>query len=312
METSGVPAAIQSTLDPQGPEAEGIAELAWVLMVAGGTILAVVLALTIWALAAPRPWMAHPRLVVAGGIVFPVVAISALLFYTLLTPTRLGSEPAAALRVDVVGQQWWWRFDYRDARGDIDFVTANELHLPVAQVVELRLRSADVLHSLWVPALAGKLDLIPGRDNRLRLRAERAGVFRGQCAEYCGGPHGQMALFVVAQPAAQFEAWRAAQRQPRRRSEAAGVAQGEALFLSHCASCHTVRGTPARGTLGPDLTHVASRRSLGAGILPNNAGTLAGWIAGNQQIKPGNLMPEFRHFDSGELQALSAYLGALE
>lgn len=311
MQTS-TQAGVQSALSPHGPEAAAVAEMTWVLLAGGALVLVVVIVLTIWALAAPPAWMARKSFIVAGGIVLPLAFISGLLLYTLLATARLPDEGPAALRVDVVGHQWWWQFEYRDAAGASDFITANELHIPVGQVVELHLRSADVLHSFWVPALAGKLDLIPGKDNRLRLAAQRAGRFRGQCAEYCGGPHGQMAMFVVAQPAADFETWRAAQRQPRNAGMTAEAARGEAVFLAHCASCHTVRGTPARGTLGPDLTHVASRRSLGAGLLPNNAGTAAGWIVSNQHLKPGNLMPEFRGLGSGELQALVAYLGSLE
>ena len=307
-----LPHALQSTLAPHGPEAAAVAELTWLLVVGGTAVLVAVTALTVWALAAPRPWMTRTSLVVAGGVFFPVVTLSALLGYTLLASARLSGEGPADMQIEVVGYQWWWRFDYLDAAGQRDFVTANELHIPVGKVVELRLRSADVLHSFWVPALAGKLDLIPGKENRLRVMADRAGVFRGQCAEYCGGAHGLMALFAVAQPAAEFEAWRDAQRRPRRLGEGGGVAEGERLFLAHCASCHTVRGTPARGVLGPDLTHVASRRSLGAGILPNNAGTTAGWIVANQDLKPGNLMPEFHNFRGGQLQALTAYLRSLE
>jgi cytochrome c oxidase subunit 2 len=154
-----------------------------------------------------------------------------------------------------------------------------------------------------VPVLAGKLDMIPGRSNRLRLRAERPGEFRGQCAEYCGGPHALMALFVVAQEPAQFEQWLDAQRRP--------AAQSNDTFVASCGACHTVRGTPAAGVLGPDLTHVGSRLTIGAGLLPNNAGALAGWIASSQHLKPGNLMPEFRHFSGEELQALAGYLERL-
>jgi cytochrome c oxidase subunit II len=184
------------------------------------------------------------------------------------------------------------------------FETANEIRIPVGRPVELILRSADVLHSFWVPVLAGKLDMVPGKENRLRVRADRAGQFRGQCAEYCGGPHAQMALYVVALPESEFEAWADRQKAPSR--------DENRLFLAHCAACHTVRGTPAAGVLGPDLTHVGSRLSIGAGILPNNAGTIGGWIASSQHIKPGNLMPSFEHFSGEELRALSRYVESLK
>jgi cytochrome c oxidase subunit 2 len=300
---------IQSTLDPQGPEAARIADIAWVMIGGGAAILVLVVALTVLALRAPRPWLASERLVIGGGIVLPLAAISALLAYTLVVSPRLAASRPADVVIEVVGRQWWWRVDYLDRAGEPDFTTANEIRIPVGSTVEVRLETVDVLHSFWVPALAGKLDLVPGRDNRLRIAADRPGRFRGQCAEYCGGPHGLMAFFVIAEPAERFEAWRAAQRRPQ---DGTTASRGSGLFQSHCAGCHTVRGTPAAGALGPDLTHFASRVSLGAGILPNDKGTVMAWIASNQHLKPGNLMPEFPLFTGEELQALAAYLGELE
>jgi cytochrome c oxidase subunit 2 len=302
---------IQSALNPHGPEAAGIAEITWILVGGGAAIFALVLTLAALAVFGRRPWLASEAMIIGGGIALPVVVLSALLIHTLLAVPRLPARLTADLVIEVTGHQWWWQIRYLDARNGVEFTTANEIHIPVGREIELRLRSADVLHSFWVPALAGKLDLIPGKDNRLRLSADRAGTFRGQCAEYCGGPHAQMALFVVAEDPALFETWRNAQRLPQ--GEAIGVeaARGKALFLGHCTACHTVRGTSADGELGPDLTHFASRSSLGAGILPNHPGTVAGWIGGSQHLKPGNLMPEFRSFNSAELQALVAYLGSL-
>lgn len=305
---SNVLGGIQSALDPHGPEAAGIADITW-LMIGGGTaIFVLVLALAALALRGPRRWLANERFIIGGGVAFPLAILSALLAYTLVVSPRLAASRPADVVVEVVGRQWWWRVDYLDAAGQPDFTTANEIRIPVGHVIEVRLETVDVLHSFWVPALAGKLDLVPGRDNRLRIAADRPGKFRGQCAEYCGGPHGLMAFFVIAESPERFEAWRAAQRRPQ-----TGVAdtRGKALFLSHCASCHTVRGTPAAGLLGPDLTHFASRVSLGAGILPNDAGTVRRWIAGNQHLKPGNLMPEFPMFSAEELEALADYLAGL-
>jgi cytochrome c oxidase subunit II len=230
------------------------------------------------------------------------VVLSGLLAYILTaTPGAAEDKP---LKIEVVGEQWWWRVRYLDDAGKADFVTANELRIPVGRTVELSLASADVIHSFWVPSLAGKVDMLPGRTNRLRLAAERAGVFRGQCAEYCGGPHALMALHVVAETAEGFELWRQAQRRP--------AASHNALFNARCAVCHTVRGTPAAGTHGPDLTHVGSRMFIGAGLLPTNAGALAGWIASSQHLKPGNLMPEFKDLRAEELRALGAYLESLK
>jgi cytochrome c oxidase subunit 2 len=251
-------------------------------------------------------------MIVAGGIVFPAVVLTALLIYSLARAGALYDREPPSVRIAVVGHQWWWHVAYLDAQGKVDFVTANELHIPVGKSVEIALESADVLHSFWVPNLAGKLDLVPGKDNRMRLSAARPGAWRGQCAEYCGGPHAQMAFFVVAAEESEFEAWREAQRRPARAPETEAARKGREVFLARCAACHTVRGTPARGELGPDLTHVGSRRSIGAGILPNNTGAIGGWIASSQHIKPGNLMPSFEHFSGEELRALAAYVESLK
>lgn len=303
---------VQSALQPYGPEAAAIAQIIWVLIGASGLIFALVVDLAALAILSPRRWLATKGLIVGGGIVFPTVVLSALLVYTLLASPRLAAQGAADVVIEVVGHQWWWEVRYLDPAGNVDFVTANHLHLPVGGIAEIRLRSADVLHSFWVPALAGKLDLIPGKDNRLRLVADRPGVFRGQCAEYCGGPHALMAMYVVAEDGDRFRTWLSDQRRPQPEPASEEAEQGRRLFLSRCANCHAVRGTPAEGRRGPDLTHFASRFSLGAGILPNNDGNVAGWIAGNQHHKPGNLMPEFREFDGEEVRAVTAWLGELK
>jgi len=298
---------LQSALEPQGPDARVIAEIWWVLLAGAVLIFGLVMALAAWAVfgRARRGWLAGRGAVLVGGIALPLLVLFSLLIYTLLAAARMSAahgEPA--LRIVVVGEQWWWRVRYLDAGGAWDFATANEIRIPVGASVQLMLRSADVLHSLWVPALAGKLDLIPGKDNRLMLRADRAGVYRGQCAEYCGGPHAQMAFAVVAETPERFERWRDAQRAP-------AAAPANELFLARCAACHTVRGTPATGLLGPDLTHVGSRLSIGAGTLPNDAGTFAAWIGSNQHLKPGNLMPQFERFSGAQLTALARYLESL-
>lgn len=304
--------SIQSSLTPHGPEAAGIAEITWVLVGGAFVIFVLVMVLAALAIFSPRPWLAGKGMIVGGGIVFPALVLSALLIYTLLAVPRLSAEQAADVVIEVVGHQWWWEVRYLDSADKTDFVTANEIRIPLDRIVEVRLRSADVLHSFWVPALAGKLDLIPGKDNRLRLAADKPGIFRGQCAEYCGGPHAQMAFYVMAEDIARFNAWRVAQRQPAAKAAGAEADAGGALFLANCPACHTVRGMPAEGKRGPDLTHFAGRLSLGAGILPNRAGTVAGWITSSQHLKPGNLMPEFRQFTGTELHALVAYLGSLE
>lgn len=307
---------IQSSFNAWGPDAQRIADLGRMMFVGGALVALIVTALGLTAVFAPprrRRWLAERRAIVVGGVLFPAVVLTALLVYTLVVAARLAADEPPAVVIEVVGEQWWWRVHYLDARGEVDFVTANEIRLPVGTPIELRLRGADVIHSFWVPNLAGKLDMIPGHDNRLRLRAERVGRLRGQCAEYCGGAHALMAFAVMVEPRGDFERWRQAQRAPAPEPANAQLARGRELFLATgCATCHVVRGTPAAGERGPDLTHVGGRLTLGAGILPNNVGTLAGWIGSNQDLKPGNLMPEFRVLSGEDLQALAAWLESLK
>lgn len=303
----------QSALAPRGPAAAEIAQISWVLFAGAAVVFLVVLALAAYAVVARRERAARLSerwLIVGGGIAFPAIVLSALLVWTFAraAPDALGGK---ALTIEVIGEQWWWRVHYLDADGRRDFATANEIRIPAGRTIELRLASADVVHSFWVPALAGKLDMIPGRTNRMQLRADRSGEFRAQCAEYCGGPHALMALYVLAETPEAFEGWADAQRQ----GAAAPVDElrrhGRALLLAHCAACHTVRGTSATGLRGPDLTHVGSRRSIGAGLLPANAGAFAAWISSSQHLKPGNLMPSFESFSGEDLRALAAYLESL-
>lgn len=302
---------LQSAFEAHGPEADAILQLTWVMTAGAALVLALVVVLTALALRAPRPWLARPAAIAALGIAFPAVTLLALVAYATIAVPRPYSDERPALRLELVGHQWWWEVRYLDAHGARDFVTANEIRIPVGGAVEVNLASADVLHSFWVPSLAGKLDLVPGRRNALVLSARHAGVYRGQCAEYCGGPHGQMALHVVASDPAAFEAWRAAQRAPPPEPGDAGALRGRAVFDEICAACHTVRGTRAVGTRGPDLTHVASRLALAAGALPNEPASRVRWITAGQHVKPGNLMPEFRALGAGELEALGAYLATL-
>jgi cytochrome c oxidase subunit 2 len=178
--------------------------------------------------------------------------------------------------------------------------------------VDVRLRTADVIHSFWVPSLTSKRDLIPSKTNQLWLQADRAGTYRGQCAEFCGVQHAGMSFLVVAQPAGAFRSWLADQARPASTPTAALAARGEQVFTSAaCSSCHTVRGTSAQGDVGPDLTHFGSRQELGAGVAPNTTGWLGGWIADSQTVKPGNLMPP-QPLPSADLQAVIAYLESLK
>jgi len=289
---------MQWILSPPGPAASEIAVLTWVLFAGGGAILALVAAAMVYSVWAKPAWLAQERFVVAAGIVFPIVALSVLLFYVYIVGARLHPQAKPEIRIEITAEQWWWRVRYEGE----SFETANEIRIPTGRAVELELRSADVIHSFWVPRLAGKVDMIPGRANRLVITAQSEGVYRGQCAEFCGGPHALMALHVVAQTTDEFQRWRELQRRP--------AAAAHALFIARCGACHAVRGTEAAGTRGPDLTHVASRLFVAAGTLENTPGNMAAWLADSQHAKPGNLMPAMR-LSPAELQSLSAYMTQL-
>ncbi|MGH9372863.1 MAG: cytochrome c oxidase subunit II, partial [Vicinamibacterales bacterium] len=204
----------------------------------------------------------------------------------------------------------WWRVQYRTPDGLIE--TANELRLPVGERVELELASPDVIHSFWVPSLAGKMDMIPGRRTRLALEPTQTGTFRGACAEYCGASHAFMAFSVVVMEPQAFRAWLEEQARPASAPTDPIMVRGEAAFMANgCTACHTIRGTPAAGGIGPDLTHVGSRGRIAAETLPNDRDALVRWIGQTDQIKPGVHMPAFRALQTDDLSALAAYLGGL-
>ena len=304
---------LQSALAPASNAAEAINQLGLVLYAGGAAILALILALAaIGALNLPR--RANERAgLIGGGLVFPIVVLGALLAYALHTGNALSVIASRSVDIEVTGKMWWWEVRYIDAATRASVTLANELYVPVGRPVEIALRSDNVIHSFWVPALAGKVDMVPGRVNRLVVHAREAGVFRGQCAEYCGVQHSWMAFYVVAVPEDAYRQWLARQAAPANEPADAFLDQGRRAFLREgCGTCHTVRGTPAAGALGPDLTHVGSRLSLGAGRLDNHAGTLAGWIADSQTLKPGNLMPAMNVFSGEELRAVAAYLESLK
>lgn len=298
-------------LDPAGPYATSVSLLSWILFGMAAFVLLVVLAALYLALFGRRELqqkVGGKRVIWIGGIAFPLVVLTALLVYG-LSLTRHLSDPIRGdeLRVRVTGEMWWWRVAYLDGQGREVVQDANELHIPAGQPVVLELQSADVIHSFWVPRLSGKLDMIPGRRNLLRIQADHPGVFGGQCAEYCGGPHALMGFTVVAHEPAQF----ARLMQARLTREPAGPAEGARLFETvGCSACHRIAGTGANGLAGPDLTHVGSRRTLGAGILPNNRGTLMGWIGNSQAIKPNNRMPPYTVLSAEQLGQLATYLEA--
>jgi len=304
--TTSAGAFLQSVLQPQGLQAERIWNLWNFTLMLCGIVFFAIVAVFLYALwRAPRGTAAtkadldhgHSRrahhLAIAWALGLSAAGLGSLFAVDLLTARKLSQLlPDDALHIDLTGRQWWWQATYRNSDGAPDFIVANELQLPVGRTVLIHLRSDDVIHSLWIPALHGKLDLIPGRTATLRLRADAPGSYRGQCAEFCGEQHALMALLAAAKPAGQYEAWAVSQRRPAAPPQTASAKQGLRVFLSNgCASCHTIRGTAANGMAGPDLTHVAARETLAAGMLPNQRGHLAGWIANARAIKPGVAMP---------------------
>lgn len=301
-------------LDAGGPYAQPVTLLAWVLFVGGALVLLVVLAalaVALWGKPRLRRRLGGERAIWIGGVAFPGLVLTALLVWGLwLTADLQAAGPRAGeMRVRITSEMWWWRVAYLDENGRTIIRDANELHVPAGQSVLLELGSADVIHSFWVPRLAGKMDMIPGRTNLLRIQADKPGTYGGQCAEYCGGPHALMGLAVVAHTPDSFARWRAARLTPSRPE----AVKGAELFRSAgCAACHMIERTDANGLAGPDLTHVGSRRTLGAGILPNNRGTLMGWIADSQALKPGNRMPSYKQLSPDELAELGAYLESLK
>lgn len=305
----------QSAANPQGMHAHAIADIGTWLFVGGAVLFVGILCVAGIAAFGPTGWrsrLTSRGFVIAGGVVLPFLVLTPLLIYSLSRMSAIANTEPAAVRIEVEGLQWWWRVRYLRADGSTDIVTANEIRIPAGRPVDLDLRSGDVIHSFWVPALAGKLDMIPGRTNRLRVQAAAPGNWRGQCAEFCGGPHAWMALRVIAETPQAYERWLEQQREPAAEPRSEAATHGRELFMEACAACHTVRGTEARGTLGPDLTHIATRLELAAGTLPNNRGTLAAWIASSQHVKPENLMPSFDRYPGPELRALVEYLAALE
>ncbi|HEX2492865.1 MAG TPA: cytochrome c oxidase subunit II, partial [Steroidobacter sp.] len=288
-------------------------EFGLALYVGATVIFIVVLSLAIHSALSPEKRVDVRHWAIGGGLVFPVVTLSALLVYSLSIGVALRPQAGRdALRIRVVGNQWWWEVRY-ESNERPPVVLANEVHIPVGRPVQLELATSDVIHSFWAPSLAGKVDMIPGRVNRLVIEANEPGVYRGQCAEYCGGQHAWMAFDVVVQSEREFRAWLAREARSARVAADPFLQWGrEMFFRGKCQRCHRIRGSPANGVTGPDLTHVGSRRSLAAGTLRNHVGTMAGWIAGPQDVKPGNRMPDENLYTGQELRALAAWLESLE
>lgn len=285
-------------------------------MLAGATVIWVaVTLLALYAARNKRPrWSVSTgyRLIIGGGVILPTVVLAALLAYGLSGIGRLSPAPVAeALAIEVSGEQWWWRVRYGGPAGSL-VELANEIRLPVGQRIDVTLTSDNVIHAFWIPSLAGKVDMIPGRTTRISLEPTRTGSFRGVCAEYCGASHALMGFAVEVMERVAFDAWLTGQSAGAGQPATSEASRGRDLFASNgCAACHAIRGTSADGRIGPDLTHVGGRSTLAAAALPNRQDTIAQWIAAPHRSKPGVLMPAFDMLPVGDLQALAAYLSGL-
>jgi cytochrome c oxidase subunit II len=318
---------IHDALHAFGPQAGNIVDLWRVFLVVCTVVFAAVLVALILALRrAPRIVAPEPpdlstlnvpeprvRRNVTTAVAIVVLGLLVLLAASVFTDRALARMSLKdAVHIEVTAYQWWWSVKYNDGPVSQTFSTANEIHVPVGRPVIVTLKGGDVIHSLWVPSLAGKRDLIPGRTASITFRADHPGIYRGQCAEFCGFQHAFMAFEVHADAPADYETWRQQQLQPAAEPGDPQAQRGRMLFQSiQCAMCHAVQGTIAQGHMAPDLTHLASRRTLAAGALPNTPGNLAAWIADPQKHKPGVNMPP-NPMSGADLAALVAYLETLK
>ncbi len=311
-----LPGGIPNMFAPRGIAARHIATLGWVTIIIALVVLALVLLALLVPLARNRRTEAenpaaynareHMIILVLGAAVPALILLAVYLFSMKdISLWEFGNHETAD--IEVTGHQWWWEVRYPQ----YGIHSANEIYIPTGTRVRFTLMSSDVIHSFWVPQLHGKLDMIPGRVNRFWLEADSAGTYRGECAEYCGTQHAHMDFTVVAVPRAEFSRWASAQAAPAQPPGDPAAAEGRTAFQSGgCAYCHTVNGNGAGGKVGPDLTHFASRLTIGAGMFPNTRGYLAGWVVGAQHLKPGVQMPDVT-LSGEELQAVLAYLEGL-
>jgi cytochrome c oxidase subunit 2 len=313
---------IQSPLTPTGDQATALHQLLLLMGAVCGAVYLIVLAALGWSLWRARASIRtadeqatddgrlNRGLWVAAGLI--VVGLTVLIIGSFIADRAIfQSRSQEVLEVRVTGHQWWWRVEYRDPATGGWIETANEIHLPRGRTARVLLGSADVIHSFWVPNLAGKIDMIPGRRNVVDLTPQVEGWFRGQCAEFCGPQHAHMAFDVKVENPAAFDAWLAAQRANAAVPADPAAARGQTVFAGPCAECHVVRGTGATGRAGPDLTHFGSRRSIAAGTLTMSRGGVQGWIAQPQALKPGTSMPTVS-LTPADADAVSHYLLTLK
>lgn len=319
---------IQNAINPAGPNAQNISDLWWLMFIVCSIVFVLVMIALLLSLrkrtaeAADRTPVLEPpqeserrrRNVVISAVTLTVIILFVFLIasYSSGRSLRLNDPTKNGLSIELTGHQWWWEVRYQDVDASNIFTTANEIHIPVGVPVAFTLRANDVIHSFWVPNLAGKKDLIPGKINTLWLQADKPGVYRGQCAEYCGLQHAKMALWIVAEPQEQFNAWRQNQTQQAMPPATDVQKRGQQVFFgATCVMCHAINGTPAGSNIGPNLTHVGSRTMIAAATLSNTREHMAQWIKDSQTFKPGNRMPQHNLSDA-DLQALVEYLQSLK
>jgi cytochrome c oxidase subunit 2 len=319
-------ASIQSTLHPGGPAAQRIANMQWLLIILFLVVSSIMWLLIAWAIVKRRGTLAdHAPIdvgggqgwITIGGMLIPLIILFILfvLGLNLLEsfPIQHSSHTDSKPDILIIAHQWWWEVHYLNDKPYLQITTANEIHIPVNRPVTLELESQDVIHSFWVPALHGKVDLIPGHPNFVRIEATHAGTFKGQCAEYCGAQHAHMRLVVDAQQPDQYRAWLDQQRKPGAEPTTQEAIHGQQVFQSSpCIMCHTVRGTLAGGRVAPDLTHIGSRQFIAADSFPNNNAYLEAWVTHAQSLKPEAQMPNLTQFNGQQLRDLVAYLRQLQ
>ena len=307
-----------------GPAVDSITRLGWGLGIISLLVIIIVALLLIGGIFRNRgvDSAADPRQLTvrrdAGGMAWIYIGVGAssvvligCMIWTLIVTAAVTHPPATpALTIEVTASQWWWSLRYLDDSPSQIFTTANEIHIPVGQPIRFDLTSADVIHSFWIPQLAGKMDVIPGQTNVMWLQADHPGVYRGQCAAFCGQQHAHMALTIVAETPEDFLAWKHSQLSDTAPPETEEALRGAQIFQTHCAVCHTIRGVSPAGLVGPDLSHLMARHTLAAGLLPNTPGNLAGWIDNPQTLKPGTRMPN-PILSGTELTAVTSYLNTL-
>jgi cytochrome c oxidase subunit II len=316
----------QSILRPQGPAAGKLAQMGWVVFILFSVVTLIVLVLLLWAALRRRGSLdthepynegGGQSWVLIGGFAIPLVILCGLFVYTLQGMTEFplhgGNHVHPHADIQIIGHQRWWEVHYLSGETSHRFVTANEIHIPAGQPTDIELTSADVIHAFWVPALHGKIQLIPGQTNYIRIQAEHPGSFPGQCGVYCGEQHAHMRLLVVAQAPDEYQAWYEGQLKEAAEPQGAEAVHGREVFESAaCALCHTVRGTAAEGKVAPDLTHLASRAMIGANSFDNDSSDLEAWATHAQSFKPGALMPDLTAYTGEDLRELVAYLRQLK